>query len=572
MIFVFFKVHQLAQDGTIQPQLHQQTESNLNVDVQEFFPSRLQKSVNDTKNEITSNNNNIKENVPANLDLEKQEIKMSKVKNINHQQRLKSSQPSQNLSTRGGGQKKEIMEGVKLMEQQNINLIQKASSFNIPSINAADVEWNVIKKGKKIKVVNENELNGGDEKLPKNEKDIKITKDEEINPQSKSSENATKTQEISTTKTNNFAAQKKSPLAVTPSNNTKSRKSKNKNRKKKSQHMMARQYDGFEIIEPQFTNNNNSLSNYEENAISDEGEEDEEEEEEIIIEENLKKLNVENDENSTDNDKLELLVVNDMNEKEDQSVVSDEEKTKEVDEKMVEKMILKNFINLSDDAIIDISDEDISSAKTFEKDLQELTKEILENNIIEKENDGIQEINHEIVKVKNASSLKLEINVVEKIVDKHERSHSPTFEKVNSFANHKNIAELERDLIENLRSIDDGIDIKSPLINPLYDFPITTAVSKWLNEKQNESFDSLFHVQNYKKLSEMYDEYDDESDISDSPIKSETTDSDYGSDCQVKAMNASPSSSKSSSTASAIEKKKAINKLRMVKESFCALM
>jgi hypothetical protein len=125
--------------------------------------------------------------------------------------------------------------------------------------------------------------------------------------------------------------------------------------------------------------------------------------------------------------------------------------------------------------------------------------------------------------------------------------------------------------MENLKMLDDGIDIKSPIINPLYDFPITSAVQKWLQEKQCESFESLFRIENFKKLSELYDDCendDDESDISDSPIKSEATDSDYASDIQVK-VNGSPASSNAKIDTKITSR---CNNKIIVKESFCALM
>ena len=130
------------------------------------------------------------------------------------------------------------------------------------------------------------------------------------------------------------------------------------------------------------------------------------------------------------------------------------------------------------------------------------------------------------------------------------KEQSPVFDY--NYKIKENVADLERDLKKNLKLLngDDDIQLKSPIINPLTDFPITNAIQKWLQTKQNESFDSLFHIQNFKKLhltedvdddddEDDEDDYEDddteeedtESEISDKPI---TDDSDYASDIQVK--------------------------------------
>lgn len=158
------------------------------------------------------------------------------------------------------------------------------------------------------------------------------------------------------------------------------------------------------------------------------------------------------------------------------------------------------------------------------------------------------------IKEKKMVEVEEEIIVATKAAPKQKamKEKSPVFDY--NYKIKENVAELERDLKKNLRLLngDEDIQLKSPIINPLTDFPITNAIQKWLQTKQNESFDSLFHVQNFKKLhltedgkdDDQEDEDDDddydgddteedtESEISDKPI---TDDSDYASDIQVKA-------------------------------------
>lgn len=444
------------------------------------------------------------------------------------------------------------MEGTKSMEQQNINLNQCKS---LPTTTQQqDIEWNVIKKGKKVKVAKDEV---SEEKETPSKKDLTI-ESLPIKVQEVTSEVIIKKSTIASPIGTSFKAP---PV----------KKSKGKNKKKKSPHSLAKQQDGFEIIEPQF---GNVIKNSSDEVNAESCEEDDTLNEDI---------NNRPTEFASENivEKLELLIVNE-----------EEEKNAITEVKSQTEVILQKLNNLEDDssAVIDISDEEICCKTSIELDLAEIAQEIIKN-------DEKVEINEEVTSIKipeqqlevpndltnsepelkcvnDEKSLQELPNEPENIEVCSSDPLTPTFVDINFFGDNKNIAELERDLIENLRNMDDGIDIKSPLINPLYDFPITTAVSKWLQEKQNESFDNLFHVQNFKKLSELYDECDDESDISESPIKSETTDSDYASDCQVK-MNGSPTSSKSATSAKN-DKKQAVrgtnNKLKIVKESFCALM
>lgn len=478
--------------------------------------------------------------------------------------------------------KKEIMEGTKSMEQQNINLAQYKS---LQAPQTQDIEWNVIKKGKKVKVV-KNEIEEHQTPIPK-----KDTSPEVVKEKVQDSINS----EVVVKKT----------TAILPVGTAKPsvKKPKGKNKKKKSQHLMTKQQDGFEIIEPQFGTSSKSDEN-----IAESGEE------ETFLDDTLEEDTTEitiASENIVE--KMELLIVNDDDD--------DNKPTENVEIEAKTEVILKKLNNLEDDgAVIDISDEEICRKTLIELDLAEIAQEIIENDksveaqeesvcsiaISQQLSEALKDLEVSVddselrLQMESNESLKAasfnsnqsmeseifsenislpsiqaqELNLpieLENIDSCPSAPTTPTFDDINFFGDHKNIAELERDLIENLRNMDDGIDIKSPLINPLYDFPITAAVSKWLQEKKHESFDHLFHVQNFKKLSELYDECDDESDISESPNKSETTDSDYGSDCQVKA-NGSPTSSKSAASIKKQAVKGTSNKLKIVKESFCALM
>lgn len=535
--------------------------SNLNVDVQEFYP-RVQ--INENKNY----NNNSSHNQNKSKEQQQPESKCdvpSKVSDLETKISKNGTKTSQNQSLPPPlpvrATKKEIMEGTKSMEQQNINLNQcKSLASNNVAAQQQDVEWNVIKKGKKVKVVKDD----ASEHQTPTKKDltpeIVTVKVQEVN------------NEISGKKTITSPIATSTKPSAAPKN-----KSKGKNKKKKSQHSMAKQQDGFEIIEPQFGN----ASKSDEVNVASAGEE---EEEDTVIEETFEDEQPTEITIASENivEKMELLIVTDDNAEKEKEEVPEEVKSQT-------EVILQKLNNLEDDssAVIDISDEEICCKTSIELNLAEIAQEIIENEkpaeIVEEEVRSV-EISQQLSEVikdlteetevkdeKITQELPIELDNTDSCPS---RPLTPTFDDISFFGDNKNIAELERDLIENLRNMDDGIDIKSPLINPLYDFPITTAVSKWLQERQHESFDSLFHVQNFKKLSELYDECDDESDISESPIKSETTDSDYGSDCQVKA-NGSPTSSKSTTSAKN-DKKQAVrgmnNKLKIVKESFCALM
>lgn len=132
-----------------------------------------------------------------------------------------------------------------------------------------------------------------------------------------------------------------------------------------------------------------------------------------------------------------------------------------------------------------------------------------------------------------------------------------------------NIAELEREVVENLRLFDEDIDFKSPIINRLIDFPITLAVANWMQTVDSvelwdlERFSNLSHVFKY----DDEDNTDDTSEISDFHPKSET-DSDYLSDFQTK--NNSPTNHLQKQTIECNIRNDTSQKLKS--ESFCALM
>lgn len=498
----------------------QHHESNLNVDVQEFYP-RVQ--LNDSEVKHTEADNK-KCDATANVaDLEQsQQLQQNVPKTKTDVQKNNVNKTSHTTkSSMGRATKKDIIDGIKSMEQQNINLVasskvQKASSA---VNNTTDVEWNVIKKGKKVKVVKDSQNNVEsieDKKeivaVTTQEEEVKV-KEEEIKP-ILSQENIKKISPISAGSIANTAV--------------KGKKSKSKNKKKKP-HLMAKQ-DGFEIIEPEFGNNSTGKESEEiMNEMS---------EEETIVEE----IEIEIPANESE-DVVDEVVIEEKPLIVEENVVKDEVFEVQVQEiiKPVEQMPKAIIKDDDDDAIIDISDEEICRKTSIEIDFS---------------------IAQEIAKIEEPLEIKIE-------KEPSSVQEDEIFNDISFFNDHKNIAELERDLMENLKLLDDGIDIKSPIINPLYDFPITSAVQKWLHAKQNESFDSLFRVENFKKLSELYDECDDdESDISDSPIKSETTDSDYASDIQLK-LNGSPASSNAKIDTKITSK---CNNKVIVKESFCALM
>lgn len=562
----------------------------MNVDVQEFYP-RAQSTPDEPQNKINCDE-------PFAGQERNESAAASPKPKV-----TKTSHPVKASTNRVS--KKEIIEGIKSMEQQNIDLM--ATKHQTMKNASQDDEWNVIKNGRKVKVVKDiKELTSTDVQEVKQDKIVAEEK---------------KIEELKTEVASVPEVVKKSPHAP-----IKPKKSKGKNKKKKS-HLLAKQ-DGFEIIEPEF---NNVPANDAEDGEDDDVTQDMTDDE----------LEIPSQSVISEPEAVENVVLN-IAEAVVEPVVTVEQEVKEAQQKpaaVKEKSpevndlpeIIKIFVENEDDAVIDISDEDISRkvneisleitsiqavVENVEQEVQlkpQAVPEVQANIEIQAElkvqEDVQKEVKQEIqekqeVEIKKEAltllevhvkkeaqiiteaiekpevQLKVNVNVKSKVQVKQEVPVKvETLPKLNPFQdtdffnNRKNIADLERDLIENLRLLDDEIDLKSPIINPLYDFPITSAVRKWLQAKENESFDNLFHVQNFKKLSELFEDEDDdedetESDISEKELKSET-DSDYASDFQAKANGGSPTCSTHAKGSS--EKPSKCNKL-IAKESFCALM
>lgn len=509
--------------------------------------------------------------------------------------------------------KRDIIESMKSMEQQNIDL---AASKLVATSNANQInEWNVIKKGKKVKVV----------------KDIKT--------ESEVQDNKTK-EEL------NIVEVEISPVAMvdTPKKASynivqqKPKKSKNKSKKKKPLHLLVKQ-NGFEIIEPTF--NSTAKIDEEKQEISDDEPEITDLEIINVSSEIFKEFflnpgiesqivtNTKFDRTPESND-LNMTARKIFDYDDDIIDISDEDfcykssipvemLVKEVHKKLYEPEVTKKVVpefqytseslpeNFTKIEIFETSEaehvlKDYSEKELFKKPQSELQisngTELKLEMLVEAQNATQHDVLNkpEACKTKSAVSndkldeclkltenqltqpeaMKNQVEGKKKTVAKRAQitniqSPDPRIGPLIDNSSRTNIAALERDLIENLRQFDDDFNLKSPIINPLFDFPITSAVRKWLQEKQNESFDSLFHIQNLKKLTELYDNNDEdnddetESDISEKEPKSES-DSDYGSDFQAKANDSSPMSSRNAKGSSS-----KCSKL-IAKESFCALM
>lgn len=575
----------------------------MNVDVQEFFP-RFQIPQHLIGSKVNCD-------APSN-DLERKETAPSPKPKVEAPKVVKTSLPSKPAA--GRVSKKEIIEGIKSMEQQNIDLMATKHQ-SVTSASQSD-EWNVIKKGKKVKVVKDIKL----EVSASDVCDVKKDKIEEIKIEEPKTEVVSVPEPV-----------KKSPPAP-----AKPKKSKGKNKKKKT-HMLAKQ-DGFEIIEPEFSHS----AAVEVDEVSPELSEDE------AMDENVPGMAVGEPQEAENEVLNEVKLVVTVEQEVVTKIIKEvaQAPPDDVQEKSPNVQDLpKPNASVVDDDVIDISDEDICCNISSQLELSEVHKiehvamkqqkvevkpEVSKKPVVSKEPEVTQQpevskkpevqeksknpaetktpekpevllqpeeqakpevhlkpeveikledsVKPEVV-TKPKVQLKLEIKAKPEIQMKREAPAKPEvpkkkeveakpdpFQDMDFFNDRTNIAALERDLMENLRLLDDEIDIKSPIINPLYDFPITSAVRKWLQEKQSESFDNLFHVHNLKKLSELYgDDEDDEteSDISEKELKSET-DSDYASDFHAK-NGGSPTCSTHAKGSSKC------NKL-VAKESFCALM
>lgn len=467
--------------------------------------------------------------------------------------------------------KREIMQGIKSMEQQNIDLM--ATKHTLTSTTSAaqdDDEWNVIMKGKKVKIVRDEsstrvklaDVKVAENKVEPKTIEVKTVVQPSIQPPS-APENVKKSQSSATN----------APAKVT--NNSKKSKSKGK---KKKPNLMVKQ-DGFEIIEPEFAK---PLVVVNDEETNDDAENDVLESSDIESNETLPVDVTINHNDVTGENQVLLTTYKDI-EKSDECIKEAsayvDEPNKSEKETIIIETSLNDLTNMHEaqkaeeiDTVIDISDEDICSAKV----LLTLEKEI--ENILDNDDDNSPpsppqtSISPAVIETPiSPPTVVIEV--------KQSAPQEPTLETtIEHFNDRVNIAELERDVIENLRQLgaDEDIELKCPIINPLYDFPITSAVQKWLQAKQHESFENLFHMQNLKKLYEIYDEDDHdevdddeetESDISEKELKSET-DSDYASDFHAKTNGNSPTCSNHAKASS-----RSLNsKLMATKESFCALM
>ncbi|CAO1335368.1 unnamed protein product [Diamesa hyperborea] len=630
--------------------------TNLNVDVQEFYPR-----YNNIDNVENCDSNNVpsaktvtngyhksdKWEAPGKMQdksqiKDKEEKIKTKEGDVEKTLTVKdvSSKTTKQSSHNGGKSssrvtKKENIESIKQMEQQNIDLLA-LSKLQTNPVKELDVEWNVIKKGKRIKVVNKHGVvEEAQKEVVKLEKDsIEIVKDTIIpeqahNTDENSKESKVVTKEIIT-----------KPTAIIQ----KPKKSKAKNKKNKKL-VCGSKLDGFEIIEPDFGVKVNGIQ--EKQELNENGIEESDDESTVPIENGLSH---DSDEDDTISDEIKEMSEEDIAELLNENAAPthlDDEK----DANLIET--LNNLLADDDNEIIDISDDDICpkmaspppvlgkiteskkikeetiivkaekikeqvnlECEEIKSDVSERTSQITIPSVatpqsnkvkdsvksVELKNEVIPVVYQNGIKEKKMVKVEEEIIVATKVTPKQKalKEESPVFDY--NYKIKENVADLERDLKKNLRLLngDEDIEFKSPIINPLTDFPITNAIQKWLQTKQNESFDSLFHVQNFKKLHLNEDDGDDEDDedddyegndteedteseISDKPI---TDDSDYASDIQVKANTdgandqAGPSSitssnSKSNTVVNGKSKKDVkVTKLNanMVKDKLCAIM
>lgn len=537
-------------------------EFHLNVDVQEFYP-RVHPSSNESDTNVNCNPQ------AAAADLERTRTSPSPKPKV---EAAKATKTSHTLKpSTGRVSKKELIEGIKSMEQQNIDLM--ATKHQTTKTANQDVEWNVIKNGKKVKVV----------KMELSSSDLSQDKIEEAKIEEPKVE-FTPVPEV---------IKKSAPAPVKP------KKAKNKGGKKKKSHLMGKQ-DGFEIIEPEFNNPQSNGTELDEmtQELSEEDTVAQSPADEVEVVENLVLNDVETTEESV------AIVEQEISARKVESTLQAPESCKENTPEVNDLRVIINNVS-NEDAVIDISDEDIcrkvddiSFAISSFSEVEPVVGEIKQKEVQEKpevqeklEVQDKPEVQKKLeVDEKPQVQLKLNVNCkpaakitvdtkaevepkLEAQEDPEPETKTELFQDSDFFSDRTNIAALERDLMENLRLLDDDFDLKSPIINPLHDFPITSAVRKWLQAKNTESFDNLFHVQNFKKLSELYDDADEDDDETDSNIsekemKSET-DSDYASDNHAKANGDSPSCS--THAKGSAEKSSKCNKL-IAKESFCALM
>lgn len=508
--------------------------------------------------------------------------------------------------------KKEIIESLKSMEQQNIDLMannkmQQQLLNQQKQQQQQEIEWNVIRssKGKRIKFTNKH-LNGNNEKIEQNEVAVETPVKSEETQIEKPKEESTQEEGSS--------QPKDSPIIVSK-NLKKAKKPKNKKNSSKKV-LMTGKLEGFEIIEPEF-----GVST--ENKSADEPE---------IMQESDNEFEAENETEIVDQIEIETesvtLLTSDIAQEDNSEKVQNIEEinvTKpeiaepivlpktipneynaQVENSIVEELLLKTRASPHEDEIIDINDNDIrcsiiateppqiveeiekivrihSAPKTVEENLSFIVADLSESNDKDVE---IKEISEKFVESKVSivpvealeTVIEEKLDVVEVTEEKIEKKMEMPLKAINKSAsppketviprgspkkdltstksrqkskekdpkdtkapkeksvnqkekrnsvkdkkdlkektpeipeNHplldkenfkkENIAELEREVAENLKMLDTDIEIKSPIImkNLITDFPITNAIKQWLNEKQNESFDKLFYVPNDPKI------------------------------------------------------------------------
>lgn len=413
----------------------------------------------------------------------------------------------------------------------------------------------------------------------------------------------------------------------------KAKKTKPKNKKGRKITSGAK-LDGFEIIEPDFGNTVNSVLTKDEELVKSDADESLKHEDEMAIENESESVLLPSED--ADDEEILITELDGMDESllnllqstqihDDVIDINDHDihcSIKEPVLPVLEKILEEKSIELNEIQITPV--EEVSEIimevtepqqEVFHPEIvaklilapeivvkEEIVQTILESEII------IEEVIPEKVKVpeeqerkieKVTKELNLEVQskiVVKKIAKKvqepvlikkvkevkAEKPKPPKFEERSTFHQKENIAELERDLMENLKRFDAGADeLKSPIImkNLITDFPITNAIMQWLSEKQKENFDSLFRVHDprvvekvlmssssdLKKL-QLSDDEDESGVMTD-------TDSDYSSDDFLKLSPVSTSDGKNKKMASIkCSTSKPANNLVKLQEKLCLIM
>ncbi|CAO1340929.1 unnamed protein product [Diamesa serratosioi] len=620
--------------------------TNLNVDVQEFYPRNI--IVDNVENGNSTNGSSAKtvtnSYVSDKWEASRKMQDKSQIKDKEEKLKTKEGDNEKTMtgkdvgsktikhSSHNGGKssskvtKKENIESIKQMEQQNIDLLA-ISKLQTKPVVELDVEWNVIKKGKRIKIANKNGIiDEAQKEMLKVEKiPIETTKDTPIPEQTQNTDENSKESIVKT---------KETKVALV---NQKAKKSKTKNKKNKKL-ICGSKLDGFEIIEPDFGAKLNGIQQkkdiYENGidvsdddiTISEDINEISEEDIAELLKENAASMHLDDDKDAELIDILNDLLADDDNEiidiiqkkveehvnKRQVPILKNEKSLAKVEAPVVDVEAHNKIVGASNFNIEATVPEihamkaktavvNVSSAKNQENKIKNIEKSIKQV----KDSVKPDELKIEPAVYQNGIEEQKMVEVVEEVIEAKKvvpkqnitKERSPIFDY--NYMVKENVANLERDFKKNLKLFngDEDIELKSPIINPLTDFPITNAIQKWLQTKQNESFDSLFHVQNFKKLhltesdeadeddyeADEDDEEDTESETSDKPI---TDDSDYASDIQVKtntdgandqAGTSSITSSNSKLNTVTNGKSKNVVKVtklnaNMVKDKLCAIM